>query len=61
MHPYEFFSPFLGSLGLGFSITTRDNALGDNTPIYIKNILPKGNFRLVQLKKNTFTNVHSAY
>ena len=31
-----------GSLGLGFSITTRDNALGDNTPIYIKNILPKG-------------------
>lgn len=31
-----------GPLGLGFSITTRDNALGDNTPIYIKNILPKG-------------------
>ncbi len=31
-----------GSLGLGFSITTRDNALGGNTPIYIKNILPKG-------------------
>ena len=31
-----------GALGLGFSITTRDNALGDNTPIYIKNILPKG-------------------
>ena len=34
-----------GALGLGFSITTRDNALGDNTPIYIKNILPKGNLR----------------
>lgn len=31
-----------GPLGLGFSITTRDNALGGNTPIYIKNILPKG-------------------
>jgi partitioning defective protein 3 len=31
-------------LGLGFSITTRDNALGDVTPIYIKNILPKGIF-----------------
>lgn len=31
-----------GSAGLGFSITTRDNALGGNTPIYIKNILPKG-------------------
>ncbi len=31
-----------GGLGLGFSITTRDNALGDNTPIYIKNIMPKG-------------------
>ena len=32
-----------GAQGLGFSITTRDNALGDNTPIYIKNIMPKGN------------------
>eukprot|EP00093_Oithona_nana_P004367 04367.XXX_109905_102637_1 [CDS] Oithona nana genome sequencing. len=31
-----------GPLGLGFSLTTRDNALGDNTPIYIKNILPQG-------------------
>ena len=31
-----------GLAGLGFSITTRDNALGGNTPIYIKNILPKG-------------------
>ena len=31
-----------GHAGLGFSITTRDNALGDKTPIYIKNILPKG-------------------
>ena len=35
-----------GPLGLGFSLTTRDNALGDNTPIYIKNILPKGKFYL---------------
>ena len=34
-----------GSLGLGFSITTRDNAPGGNTPIYIKNILPKGILR----------------
>ena len=32
-----------GPSGLGFSITTRDNATGGNTPIYIKNILPKGN------------------
>ncbi len=31
-----------GPLGLGFSITTRDNAPGGNTPIYIKNIRPKG-------------------
>ena len=31
-----------GPSGLGFSITTRDNATGGNTPIYIKNILPKG-------------------
>lgn len=31
-----------GPLGLGFSITTRDNAPGGSTPIYIKNILPKG-------------------
>ena len=33
-----------GPSGLGFSITTRDNATGGNTPIYIKNILPKGFF-----------------
>ena len=33
-----------GTQGLGFSITTRDNALGDNTPIYIKNIMPKGKY-----------------
>ena len=32
-----------GHSGLGFSITTRDNALGGDTPIYIKNIMPKGN------------------
>ena len=31
-----------GASGLGFSITTRDNALGGQTPIYIKNIMPKG-------------------
>lgn len=31
-----------GASGLGFSITTRDNPAGGNSPIYIKNILPKG-------------------
>ena len=31
-----------GHAGLGFSITTRDNALGNATPIYIKNIMAKG-------------------
>lgn len=31
-----------GPVGLGFSITTRDNATGGPSPIYIKNILPKG-------------------
>ncbi|CAL1275581.1 unnamed protein product [Larinioides sclopetarius] len=31
-----------GSSGLGFSITTRDNPAGGNSPIYIKNVLPKG-------------------
>ncbi|GFU01321.1 partitioning defective 3 homolog [Nephila pilipes] len=31
-----------GSAGLGFSITTRDNPAGGNSPIYIKNVLPKG-------------------
>ncbi len=31
-----------GSSGLGFSITTRDNAPGGQTPVYIKNIMPKG-------------------
>lgn len=38
-----------GGSGLGFSITTRDNALGDNTPIYIKNILPKGTYFLLEI------------
>lgn len=28
--------------GLGFSITTRDNPAGGNTPIFVKSILPKG-------------------
>ena len=32
----------VGPQGLGFSITTRDNAVGGKNPIYIKNILPKG-------------------
>ncbi|KAL3831306.1 hypothetical protein ACJMK2_023076 [Sinanodonta woodiana] len=31
-----------GPLGLGFSVTTRDNKVGEDSPIYIKNILPKG-------------------
>ncbi|XKL68127.1 hypothetical protein PGB90_003618 [Kerria lacca] len=31
-----------GLHGLGFSVTTRDNPIGGNVPIYIKNILPKG-------------------
>lgn len=34
-----------GQTGLGFSVTTRDNPAGGGLcPIYIKNILPKGNF-----------------
>ncbi len=33
---------FTGPEGLGFSVTTRDNVVGGNNPIYIKNILPKG-------------------
>lgn len=33
---------FPGNDGLGFSITTRDNPAGGNTPIYVKSILPKG-------------------
>lgn len=33
---------FSGHTGLGFSITTRDNPAGGNSPIYIKNVLPKG-------------------
>lgn len=31
-----------GPLGLGFSVTSRDNTTGGDVPIYIKNILPKG-------------------
>ncbi|KAK7111004.1 partitioning defective 3 homolog isoform X2 [Littorina saxatilis] len=31
-----------GPLGLGFSVTSRDNVTGGDIPIYIKNILPKG-------------------
>ena len=31
-----------GPLGLGFSVTSRDNLTGGDIPIYIKNILPKG-------------------
>jgi len=31
-----------GNDGLGFSITTRDNPAGGNTPIFVKSVLPKG-------------------
>lgn len=31
-----------GTDGLGFSITSRDNPAGGNTPIFVKSILPKG-------------------
>ncbi|XP_067342139.1 partitioning defective 3 homolog isoform X3 [Channa argus] len=31
-----------GPEGLGFSITSRDVAIGDVAPIYVKNILPRG-------------------
>ena len=31
-----------GTVGLGFSVTSRDNVTGGDIPIYIKNILPKG-------------------
>ena len=31
-----------GPLGLGFSVTSRDNQTGGDCPIYIRNILPKG-------------------
>lgn len=31
-----------GNDGLGFSITTRDNPAGGNTPIFVKGVLPKG-------------------
>lgn len=30
-----------GPENFGFSVTTRDNPIGGNYPIYIKNILPK--------------------
>lgn len=39
-----------GPLGLGFSITSRDNQFAGNTPIYIKNILQKGS-------KSLFVNI----
>jgi len=32
----------LGSDGLGFSVTSRDNLHDGDSPIYIKNILPRG-------------------
>jgi len=32
----------VGSDGLGFSVTSRDNLQDGNRPIYIKNILPRG-------------------
>jgi len=31
-----------GAKGLGFSITTRDNPAGGESPVYIKKILPQG-------------------
>ncbi|XP_065930010.1 partitioning defective 3 homolog isoform X5 [Magallana gigas] len=31
-----------GPVSLGFSVTTRDNPAGGDSPIYIKNILPRG-------------------
>ena len=31
-----------GPVSLGFSVTTRDNPAGGDSPIYIKNILPSG-------------------
>lgn len=31
-----------GKDGLGFSVTTRDNPGGGRSPIYVKNILPRG-------------------
>ena len=33
---------YSGSDGLGFSVTSRDNLYDGNSPIYIKNILPRG-------------------
>lgn len=33
---------FLGTEGLGFSITSRDVTIGGSAPIYVKNILPRG-------------------
>lgn len=33
---------YLGSEGLGFSITSRDVTIGGSAPIYVKNILPRG-------------------
>ena len=36
----SFLSP--GNDGLGFSLTTRDNPAGGNTPIFVKSIRPKG-------------------
>lgn len=36
------FLRILGSDGLGFSVTSRDNPAGGACPIYVKNILPHG-------------------
>ena len=38
----KLFPPLSGNDGLGFSITTRDNPAGGNTPIFVKGVLPKG-------------------
>jgi partitioning defective protein 3 len=43
-----------GPSGLGFSITARDNATGGITPIYIKNIMPKGVFKWQGIQRFDF-------
>lgn len=39
---YFFSILYLGTEGLGFSITSRDVTIGGSAPIYVKNILPRG-------------------
>jgi partitioning defective protein 3 len=42
MTSYFFSVTYLGTEGLGFSITSRDVTIGGSAPIYVKNILPRG-------------------